>query len=181
MGGQYFKIVILRDNKETIRIWLDPYNYGEGYLLMQHAFINTNLMGAIEYLISPQGQYYKSPIIWAGELAKPQGDNIYSKCNFGDYNHQTPPPYDTRCYRYVVNHTKKMYVDKYPDGNSGSMFRQKTYKIHPLPLLVMDNIYGGKGNYEGDDEHLLGTWSGDIISVELELPENFIKLNYNFN
>jgi hypothetical protein len=180
MGGQYFKIVILDKNK-NIRIWLDPYDYGEGYHLMQHAFLNTHLMGAIEYLISPQGQYYKSPIIWAGDFAEPQGDNIYSKCNLCYYNKQSPPAYDTRCYRYVVNYTKKMYVDKYPDGDCGKTFKINIYKIHPLPLLVMDNKNGGKGSYEGEDEHLLGTWSGDIISVELEPPEKFIKLNYNFN
>ncbi len=178
MGGQYFKIVIL-DTDKNIRIWLDPYNYGDGYNLMQHAFLNTHLMGAIEFLISPQGNYYKSSIIWAGDYK--EKDNLYNKCKWGDYLQQTPPPYDTRCYRYIVNHTKKMYVDKYPDGNSGDIFRHDVYKIHPLPLLVMDNIIGGKGCYEGNDEHLLGTWSGDIISMELNPPDNYTKLICNFN
>ena len=180
MGGQYFKIAILGENKK-IRVWLDPYNYGEGYLLMQHSYLNNHLMGAVEFLISSQGNYYKSPIIWAGELAEPEGDNLYSKCKFGDYNHQSPPSYDTRGYRYVVNHTKKMYIDKYPDGDCGTIYRTNTFKIHPLPLLVMDNVCGGKGCYEGPNKNLLGTWSGDIISVEIEPPDSFIKLDNNFN
>ncbi len=180
MGGQYFKIAIIDENK-NIRVWLDPYDYGEGYLLMQHAFLNTHLMGAIEYLISPQGNYYKYPIIWAGDLTEPQGDNIYSKCHFGDYNHQSPPAYDTRCYRYIVNHTKKQYVDKYPNGDCGKIFRTDTYKTHPLPLLVMDNNYGGKGSYEGNNEHLLGKWCGDIISMEVNQPDNYKELICNFD
>ncbi len=180
MGGQYFKIAIVDKNKDIL-IWLDPSCYGEGYLLMQHAFLNNHLLGAIEFLISPQGQYYKSSIIWAGENTEPEGNNLYSQCKFGDYNHQTPPPYDTRCYKYVVNHTKKIYVDKYPDGDCGKIFKTDIYKTHPLPLLVMGNNYGGKGSYKGQDRHLLGTWSGDIISIEVEPPENYTKLDCNFN
>ncbi len=183
MGGQYFKIVIVNQNKEVL-IWLDPYNYGNGYLLNQHAYLNTPLLGAIEFLISPQGQFHKSRIIWAGDYSESHTEQLYSQLIFGDYKHKTPPAYDTRCYRYIVNHTKQIYVDKYPDGNSGifdPMNKDFEYKWHPLPLLVLDNTNGGKGFYDGNDEELLGTWSGDVISVELNPPQEYKQLDCNFN
>ncbi len=176
MGGQYYKVVIIGDTKDVIHVWLDPYDYGEGYHLMQHTYLNTLFLGAIEFLISPEGKYHKSRIIWAGDYG-----NLYPRL----YNNTklNPPVYDTRSYRYIVNHSQKKYVDKYPDGNSGkiqpAMFGSD-YKIHPLPLLVVDNIDGSKGSYKGNNKNLLGTWSGDIISVEIEPPKDYIELECNF-
>jgi hypothetical protein len=67
--GQYYKVIILADNMEIIRVWINPASYGSGTKLMEHSYINDNFMNAIEYLISPNGMFYMSRIIWAGDYA----------------------------------------------------------------------------------------------------------------
>jgi hypothetical protein len=194
MGGQYFNIVILTNHNnnqqqqdDIIQISIDPYIYGEGYHLMQHAYLNTRMMGAIEFLISPEGKYHKSAVVWAGDCAERtiNGENLFSLAS--ENTKPVPPPYDTRCYRYIVNHTKKMYVDKYRKGGLNAdliecaMYGFGNNFIHPLPLLVVDNVSYGKGFYKGDDEKLCGEWFGDIISMELEPPSDYCQLYCNFN
>jgi hypothetical protein len=76
-------------------------------------------------------------------------------------------------YRFIVNHTKKLYVDKNL-GLTGS------YDFHPLPLLTADGNGRGGGDYRGDDLELVGQWARDIISLELEAPLGYEELVCEF-
>lgn len=76
-------------------------------------------------------------------------------------------------FRYLVNHTKKQFVDKtkVPSDKEG-------WRVHPLPLLVCDS-FGGGGSYHGDNPYA-GTWVGDVISVEETKPVGFEEIRPDF-
>lgn len=191
--GQYYKVIILADNMEIIRIWMCPSSYSSGSKLMEHSYLNNNFMNAMEYLISSNGMFYKSRIIWAGDYAeslepKQVNDdgldlNLYHLADqqYGKYmapylNEKFIQNMDR--YRYIVNHTKKLYVDKQKCKKDYNEFI-----IHPLSLLVSDNCNGnGGGDFRGTDEELCGTWTRDIISVEktIDTLNDYNELECNF-
>ena len=193
--GQYYKVIILADNMNIIRIWTTPTAYNCGNKLMEHSYLNNNFMNAIEYLISPNGMFYMSKIIWAGDYANPEANeeelNLYHMADQQNGKYITPYMND-KCieqfieqfienmdhYRYIINHTKKLYVDKEKciKNDNGDI-------IHPLSLLVTDNCNGmGGGDYRGNDEYLCGTWTRDIISVEKSIDKfiDYKELECNF-
>ena len=190
--GQYYKVIILADNMNIIRIWTNPNAYNSGNKLMEHSYLNNNFMNAIEYLISINGMFYMSRIIWAGDYAEPNNEdgedmNLYNLAEqqYRKYivpymNEQSIEQFINNMdrYRYIINHTKKLYVDKEKCKKNDNGFI-----IHPLSLLVTDNCNGmGGGDYSGIDEHLCGTWTRDIISVEKSIDKliDYKELECNF-
>jgi hypothetical protein len=202
--GQYYKVIILADNKNIIRMWTTPSAYNNGNKLMEHSYINNSFMNAMEYLISPGGIFYMSRIIWAGDYANPyieeniqvskNDDNNINLYHMAEeqYGKYIVPYMNNKCieqfieqfienmdrYRYIVNHTKKLYVDKEKCKKDYNGFI-----IHPLSLLVTDNCNGmGGGDYNGTNEHLCGTWTRDIISVEKLIDKliDYKELECNF-
>ncbi len=185
--GQYYKVIILSDqkknNKEVILLVINPRDYDAGSKIMEHSYHNTTLMNTVEYLLSVNRPFYKSRIVWAGDYAEPEegyinneddedndeGNNnlYYLADNYNGYNAFVNSNNINN--KYILNHTKKQYVDKY----------KTTENIHPLPLLVSD-ISGGI-NYSGYNQELCGTWSRDVISVEEKYPEDYTELECNFS
>ena len=175
--GQYYYAIILKasTNDENIKenknilLWMRPHNYGNGAKLMEHSYIGNNFVETMEYMISPEGMYHKSPIVWAGDYAY---DNLYSlTTDETQYIFEHPETFDATEYQYIVNHTLKMYVDK----------KKENKNIHPLPLLVSEGNGNGSGDYGGDNDELCGLWSRHVISVEKNIPENYTQLICNFN
>ena len=180
--GQYYVAIILSDIKRTteiIRMWMTAINYENGIKLTEHSYIGNNFIQAFEHLISPEGMFYMSRIVWAGDYAEPENnesENLYQKV----YNNYTellkcPKSHDTSSYRYIVNHSQKLYVDKEccPENKYNLI-------IHPLPLLVSEGNGCGGGDYRGKNEELCGTWARDIISVEKTMPNDYNELVCDF-
>ena len=174
--GQFYRVVILSDNKyngkEKIRLWMCPSSYKYvGLKLTEHSYIDNIFVQVLEYLISVDGMFHISRIVWCGDYAdKEENDenNLYGLVK-NDGTFYCASPRDTTKYRYIVNHTKKLYVDK---------LSCKT--IHPLPLLVCEsNGYGG-GDYYGNNKELCGTWARNHISMEKIIPDGFTELVCNF-
>ena len=176
--GQYYLAVILGDlshlnflKKEYVRCWLSPYSYGNGVKLMEHSYVNNRFISAFEYLISPDGPFYMSRVVWAGDYAENEpnsNENLHKMLCEKDEKLEKPVAYDTTTYRYIVNHTKMQYVDK------------EALYIHPLPLLIAEGNGMGGGDYKGRNKHLCGTWARDIISVEYTKPDEFSELFCDF-
>ncbi len=171
--GQYYKFVILGDvkknDKEVILLVLDPHEFCEGSKLMEHSYLNTNMMNTIEYLISKCSNFYKSRIVWAGDYADDNEDtsNLYEMIeNYSSYKTY----YENINYKYIVNHTKKLYVNKEKTNNN----------IHPLPLLISEGNGKGGGDYRGNNQNLCGTWARNVISMEENIPECYEELECNF-
>ena len=173
--GQYYKFIILSDdkknNKEVILLAINPHNFGESAKLTEHSYDNTNMMNTIEVLISKYGNFHKSRIVWAGDYATKDencDENLYylaeNYCSYCSY-------FKNMDFKYIVNHTKKMYIDKTKIEN----------EIHPLPLLISEGNGNGGGDYYGNNQDLCGTWARNVISMELDIPDNYQELICNFD
>ena len=84
---------------------------------------------------------------------------------------------NTRETRYVVNHSRHLFVDKY---NVKEIKDWKGAKIHPLPLLTCEGNGRGGGDFRGENVWV-GTWARDIISVESKKPKGYTEITPNFN
>lgn len=78
-----------------------------------------------------------------------------------------------KAYHYILNHTKKEFVNIYvcPRGKDG-------WILHPLPILTSDSFDGG-GTYHKDNEYK-GTWAYDVIEVTAEKPKGFKEIRPDF-
>jgi hypothetical protein len=180
--GQYFKPVVLGEKptegqQEEVKAWVYSHDYGNGLKLMEHSYLKNDFVQAFEKLIARGGEFYKSRVVWAGDYAdeepgvkiidegKEYDANIYSLCNDG--NKVNPKVADTEDYRFIVNHTKKMFVDK------SKVISNDGWQIHPLPLLTCEGNGRGGGDYhvKGEfDDMIVGAWARDVISVEKTNP-----------
>lgn len=177
--GQYYVVVILGNKpengeQEVVRYHLSPHGHGSGSKLCEHSFLQNKFVKIIEQLISPTGIFYKSRIVWAGDYADNEENlskNLYRIVEDKEYT-QMLYIKSGDSYNYIVNHTKKQYVNK---ANCIS-------SIHPLPLLVCEGNKRGGGDYWGKHADLCGTWSRDIISVEIDQPsDEYTELTCDFS
>jgi hypothetical protein len=90
----------------------------------------------------------------------------------GEYNLIRPAEKNTACYRFIVNHSKQLYVDKWKVQNVNNLF------IHPLPLLTAEGNGLSGGDYHGNSK-LVGSWARDIISVEYAAPQGFQEIVFD--
>lgn len=183
--GQYFLAILLADKetpdeKESIQLYVNPHDYCQGAKLMEHSYCGHGIMNVIESLISPTGNFYKCRIVWAGDYADTEdGDeNLYglAKNSGNSFRYTVTNP---QYYRYIVNHTKKMYVDK-EHCTDEEEEREQDYKIHPLPLLTCEGNGRGSSDYRGNNRHLCGIWARDTISMETTIPEGYKELVCDF-
>lgn len=167
--GQYYKPIILKDDTNEVEGWLYSHDFDNGLKLMEHSWMKNNFVRAVESLL------LKTPkrIVWAGDYADEEdtGKSLYCSCedstNINRSNISDDVSVDEwiNINRYIVNHTKKEYVDKLevPGGDDG-------WRVHPLPLLTCEGNGRGGGDYRGESE-LIGCWARDLISVESNLEE----------
>ena len=176
--GQYYVAIILGpagEPKEFIRVWMESFTYGSGCKLMEHSYLKNPYVNAIEYLLSPDGPFWKSRLVWAGDYADTEPDEKENLHHFAYKQEDKMWPVrikeDIREFRYVVNHTKKIYIDKSLIENH----------IHPLPILTSEGNGAGGGDFRGTGEEFAGRWARDVISVEREAPEGYEQVEYEFS
>ena len=82
--GQYYKAIILGEAKlskqEIIRIFMEAWNYNNGAKLTEHSYLLNPFVNAFEFLLTPEGMFYKSRVVWAGDYADSEDDlekNLY--------------------------------------------------------------------------------------------------------
>ena len=183
--GQYYMPVNV--NKFQ---YLYSHHFDRGLKLMEHAYYNVRMVQAVVRLLSPGGGWYKCNMVWAGDygdkgifvpnVSTYQGMNLYQYV--GDYGKNalegyeiinTTVNYELKVKRakriskkwlktlplaekFLTNHTKKICINLYGE----------TSEIHPLPILTSNGNGQGSGDYHGSHMNLVGSWAGDIISVE---------------
>jgi hypothetical protein len=179
--GQYYKPVILgektEENHETVKAWVYSHEYGDGLKLMEHSYQGNNFVSTFEKQLSRTGEHYKSRVVWAGDYADEEPDlkiikegkeydaNLYSLCD--KKNKIKPKVSETDTYQYILNHTKKEFVDK---NKVPEIKDWEGAKIHPLPLLTCEGNGRGGGDFRGDEKGIVGSWARDVISVEKTNP-----------
>ncbi len=198
--GQYYIAVILGEKPggdtptEFIRTWINPHAYKNGSKLMEHSYVDNNYVRVLEWLLSPNGYFWKSRLVWAGDYAdsEPGLDsihgmepNLYTIAQEEHEVKELAPDLSSIhsgleltmsfSYYFLVNHTKKQWVHKRkgPEDSRG-------FRIHPLPLLTAEGNGRGGGDYHGAHEELVGSWARDVISVEYEAPAGFTELVCEF-
>jgi len=166
--GQYYYCVLLAEDGKYIRAWLDPLAHNNGMKLMEHSYIKNNFMLAVESNLGPNGAFYMTRVVWAGDYAEPEpySENNLNTMAMDSKQKAIGSGYDTHEYRYIINHSKGLYIDKKTLGNQGLI-------IHPLSLLTAEGNGKGGGDYRGRDEEMCGIWARDIISVNDSVPLHF--------
>ena len=168
--GQYYRPIVLKKNwklaNQPVETTLCPYNYGNGAKLMEHSYVGNDFVAAMLYLIA--NYHYGKPFVWCGDYADEpkterykKGVNLYNKaCELKDKEDlipHIPEMKDIPHYKYIINLTKKVYVEV-PENNPNE------WQIHPLPLLTAYGNGRGGGDYFIDDERV-GSWAFDRIGV----------------
>jgi hypothetical protein len=164
--GQYYKPINI-DNKQ----WLYSHEYDSGLKIMEHSWVGNLFVGRVMALLVKGGKWYKNRLVWAGDYygGKEDGDTgPLAKpwfCAASDSDKIKPSTFLTKKEQsscFLVNHTKKMYV------SYASLKGQKGWIINPLPLLTALGNGRGGGDYHDNwpCQELIGTWAGDILSVE---------------
>jgi hypothetical protein len=184
--GQYYKIVILAEKHvpitdepvidepaEIIRLALNPHDYQQGAKITEHSYIGNQFVGIAEYLLSPLGMFYKSRVVWAGDYAdtEPQTrQNLYHMVREPQLLFNCSKDFHCEEYRYIVNHTKREFVDKLRCLEQQQIDDDCDLVVHPLPLLVSEGNGRGGGDYSGPGEEDCGRWARDIISMGRTRP-----------
>ena len=191
--GQYYYAAILEENGTLNKI--SPSAYGYGLKLMEHAYIDAEIVDAVLSWI------WRSPakIAWVGDYADSPYEDAYSRkmdkekfmliynalwgeCAQNGIRPQLTNKLTFRMKnRFLVNHTQKRYIDlgRYMRENSYMEIWHQNGKpvdrrecIHPLPLLTAcDNDRGGGDFHKGNPGYeLVGTWALDLIEYTDRKP-----------
>ena len=174
--GQYYKAIAL-DKQE----WMCPHDYDNGLKLMEHSWIKNNFVSAVEFLLIPGGDWHEDRIVWAGDYADPDKDNLDNL--YLQYRNNESEPKKVKIPtigahpgtskyglgRFIVNHTQNQYIDK------ATLSKDKDgWIIHPLPLLTCEGNGRGGGDFRGNNPWI-GKWARDVISIEKKLPTRKMK------
>ena len=177
--GQYYKPVILAQNKKTVKKWVYSHEYDNGLKLMEHSWVGNKFVLAFQSLIHKNPQH----VAWAGDYGndcKGRKSNLYGRCN---ESNEVKPTAHLKAdeVRFIVNHTKKEFVDTNKVLKiTASWVGDEDYRIHPLPLLTCEGNGSGGGDFWGDDNHkIVGSWARDLISVEPDMPKDYVELMFD--
>ena len=172
--GQYYKAIILAEENahthEIIRAFVLAFT---GLKLTEHSYIDDEFVKTVESLLTPEGMFYKSRLVWAGDYADPEQNqvgNLYHIANTYNQKQINTETMVTSEYTYILNHTKRQYINKAKCKNM----------IHPLPLLTAEGNGRGGGDYYEKGIEYVGTWARDVISVEKMPTDGYTELKYEF-
>ena len=178
--GQYYEVIIyvIENDKKIIKNIINPRSFGSYLKLMEHSYLNVKFLNVIELILSNKSYLYKKVnIVWKGDYSEIMFNNneneisglLQNQYCLGEFINENEK--NIEYYQYIVNHTKKVYIDKKKLKNN----------IHPLPLLVAYGNGRGGGDYEGNNEELCGTWIDDIITMENSLESSeYTEFNPDF-
>ncbi len=196
--GQYYQVLI-KNRDEKIKVYNRNIivNGKEEYMLaklMEHSWWLNPFVNAVAETL------YQEPhnILWLGDYSKdfmkkyPNGFNGHSVTQVDKWakivwNKETKTyPIEQTDFtldkKYLVNHTKKEYVNcsSYFESSCTRTNDNGDWCIHPLPLLTCIGNGMGGGDYTcptlSSTEELVGAWSYDNISVEDAPPEQYEEI-----
>lgn len=184
--GQYYVVVILGpdgEKREFIRTWVSSHVYGCGSKLMEHSYLNNTFTSTVEFLLSPEGPFWKSRVVWAGDYADEEPvldesrekENVYTMANNEEHKLYSSSHPFTEKYPFIVNHSKRQAIHK---GTVDPCKRE--FVIHPLSLLTAEGNGRGGGDYHGTNEALVGSWARDVISLEGTVPAGYELISIEF-
>ena len=189
--GQYYKTGFI--DKEGNLFVLNPFHYGNGCKLLEHAYYDHDYMNIVTRIL------YNNPmrVCWMGDYAYQFDGSLYEQkedLSFiesifnkmwreddGDSVSGIRPSEDNakiqfglmqRWPRYLVNYTLKRFVDL---DTLDSTIDDYGEALHPLCLLTACGNGRGGGDYYGNDSRKVGSWAFDLIVFLDEVPEEFTE------
>ena len=163
--GQDYKFCNLQ-TKECVT----SYDYDNLAKLLEHSWIQNHYVNVAEKLISKKGKWFGQAICWAGDYSPNElgeEENLYDICG---RNIIKPRVGKYRYFRFLINKTKKEFVDldKVPVS---SINENEEYRLHPLPLLTCEGNKRGGGDFYGEDPtNLIGSWARCVIEPTKRKP-----------
>jgi len=207
--GQYFKPCFLRSDKKLPIAYVyshdilstftrddkTTFTSGSGLKLMEHSWMKNNFVGFVEEQLTPEGSFYKTALVWAGDYADEEPVEVLSKRVISQLvedgcDLKTLEIDGANLYNISVtiprllpsNHIEEYKIlpakeTRYLVNHDKKEFVDKTKvlmgtwdKMHPLPILTCEGDGRGGGDYDseknGDKNKLVGRWARDVISVE---------------
>lgn len=180
--GQYFRAVILTDDKKEIKKYAESWDFkyehnGEKWTclakLIEHSYIGDAFVSAVEktFVNNPQR------LVWAGDYADEfsEGKNLYDLCG-GKMKIRQNKRADLEMLEGMrcINHDKKQYYI-IPTSKSDE------FVFDPLPILTSDGNGCGGGDYFGEwSKELVGTWRGDMIEIRTKTPKGYERIYPEF-
>lgn len=183
--GQYYKPIILDDNKQ-IKVWFDAHSCDNGLKLMEHSYLGNDFVATVmRELVKP------ARLVWAGdyadneeqskeEAAEEEETNLYHRCEpdtefHGEWSTERKADSFAKKYCFAVNHDRKEFVslENLPADKDG-------LTIHPVPLLCSEGNGAGGGDYHGTSEKYVGTWARNLIQLSTKAPEGYVCIKPDF-
>lgn len=189
--GQYYRCLLTDANGKMVAYNRSVDGEYQMAKLMEHSWWSNIFVGTI------CNKLYMSPhrVAWVGDYAFGTEELDFDQRKLGricgaawsgdGYEVKFAPL--SLDYAYLVNHSKKQYVDSidYKKKSRGTG-DDADWIIHPLPLLTAIGNGLGLGDYNCPSEDstvdLVGSWADDIIEVVKyeNIPEGYEKLNCVF-
>ena len=175
--GQYFFPALLKckennvKNTEDVIMHFYSHDYGNGLKLMEHSYVGNDFVNAVcsELTGNP------NRLVWCGDYADElpnveEKRNLYDILDSCEEKSRKPKDEDNdfnwKDHPFFLNHDKKQWFDlrKIEPMEYG-------LTIHPLHVLTANSNGRGGGDYEGENMKAVGTWSGDLIEVTEQEPQ----------
>jgi hypothetical protein len=137
---------------------------------MEHSYLDNEMVKVFFNLIA--NQWYSDRCVWLGDYANFDEVSFYDVMeHYEEISLETAKRIDGFQGKYFVSEKAKEFVNmsKYVDAHEGHD------AISPTLLLALGNGNGG-GDYRGTDEHYVGRWACDSISLVEEPPTNFQEI-----
>lgn len=182
--GQYYRALLEKKAGEGENKFIDKRAKNiecHGYKLTEHAYIGNETMNYVGHLLNDTPH----KIWWVGDYAL-QMNSLVNNMTVGDYISaynltwdsisalELEEDYDKKLPNngLLVNWTKQEYIHlgKYDKDNTNEYLG---HAIHPLALLTCISNGLGGGDYWGINNDLVGSWAGDLISIEGAVTKDF--------
>lgn len=195
--GQYYRPLVI--SGKTMKVF-NSFDYDNGQKLMEHSYLGNRFMNAVF------SEIYNNPcrVAWIGD---------YSNDSYGDPYEQIMPherfmkyynkawnarkfaktePLEYTGGGYLVNHTKKVYIDlrnyetkcsqKETWKDLDGVVHVSKFCINPLSLLTACGNGRGGGDYHDcyPGYKDVGSWAFDKIEFTNEKPEGYQSVMYEF-
>ena len=165
--GQYYVIAEVESDGVTPVSYMKPVG---GLKMMEHGGLDSPTVMRMNACLLDRPRR----IVWCGD---------YSPLKCGDVSvydaaRDTPemPAGGGLAARYVVNHTRKLFVDRATYGDKFDDFDS----VDPLVVLTSSGCGLGNGDYTGAHLDLVGGWCGDMVSVSHDEPEGMTRIEVVF-
>lgn len=154
------------------------YNFS-GLKLMEHSWLNNDFVNGVLEAIWDKPAW----VAWVGDYADDIDDfdeyyteDVYKILWGGSETRELPFAEVPTIHEagFIVNHDKRQYIDLYRYAKAAGFLpnwdEDRTWAIHPLPLLTVIGNGRGGGDYHGINMNMVGSWSMDLLEFTEEKP-----------